>query len=337
MAKDTWPSVYARTGDRMDIALMPQPGTSPAFLVATPASAPGRVTSGLIAGIADFCSQFVRDQACYEFEWRGIGLSSRPATPITVDDLVQDLAAVAEAIGEPFHLVAFGSAYVPAVAFAATREAPVLSLLIEDPRVPDSPWWRPDLPRKAYDDFLATMLRTAYDFPPHVVAPELVALLRHDVPQAVLDQWYAAIASFDLDSALRQLAMPVLIHARAERAAEAAAIAGRLARSRTVIGRGHPYNGRRGAALRSAFDGFWNEVSSDAPAAQPVHDQREPLTTREAEVLRLVAAGMTNRAIANELHLSVPTVATHLRHILEKTGAANRAEAATVAVRQGLA
>ena len=61
------------------------------------------------------------------------------------------------------------------------------------------------------------------------------------------------------------------------------------------------------------------------------------LTAREIEVLRLVAAGHTNREIAAELVLSERTVAHHLDRILGKLGASTRTAAATIALRQGLA
>jgi predicted ATPase/DNA-binding CsgD family transcriptional regulator len=61
------------------------------------------------------------------------------------------------------------------------------------------------------------------------------------------------------------------------------------------------------------------------------------LSAREVEVLRLVAAGKTNREIAEMLFLSIPTVNNHVAHILTKTETANRAEAAAFALRYGLA
>jgi DNA-binding NarL/FixJ family response regulator len=57
---------------------------------------------------------------------------------------------------------------------------------------------------------------------------------------------------------------------------------------------------------------------------------------REIEVLRLVAAGKSNRQIADELVISVNTVDRHVSHILSKIGAANRAEAAAYAAKQRL-
>ncbi len=53
----------------------------------------------------------------------------------------------------------------------------------------------------------------------------------------------------------------------------------------------------------------------------------EPLTSRELEVLRLLAAGSSNQAIARELVVTLDTVKKHVGHVLGKLGAANRSEA----------
>jgi len=57
------------------------------------------------------------------------------------------------------------------------------------------------------------------------------------------------------------------------------------------------------------------------------------LTRRELEVLRLIAAGRTNREIAARLFVGQKTVATHVGNILAKLGAANRVEAVAIAGR----
>jgi DNA-binding CsgD family transcriptional regulator len=80
---------------------------------------------------------------------------------------------------------------------------------------------------------------------------------------------------------------------------------------------------------------------ADALAARLAASQDRPaypagLSAREVEVLRLLAAGRTNRAIAEMLFLSVATVNNHVAHILTKTESANRAEAAAFAQRHGL-
>jgi DNA-binding NarL/FixJ family response regulator len=60
------------------------------------------------------------------------------------------------------------------------------------------------------------------------------------------------------------------------------------------------------------------------------------LTRREVEVLRLIAAGRSNRQIADELFLSERTVARHVSNILGKLGLANRASATAFAFEHGL-
>ena len=62
----------------------------------------------------------------------------------------------------------------------------------------------------------------------------------------------------------------------------------------------------------------------------------EPLSDRELEVLRLLAAGKPNRQIAEELVVALNTVKKHVTHILDKLGAANRTEATARARELGL-
>jgi DNA-binding NarL/FixJ family response regulator len=52
------------------------------------------------------------------------------------------------------------------------------------------------------------------------------------------------------------------------------------------------------------------------------------LSARELEVVRLVADGLANKAIATRLHLSVRTVESHVRHVLAKAGLSNRTQLA---------
>jgi DNA-binding NarL/FixJ family response regulator len=62
-----------------------------------------------------------------------------------------------------------------------------------------------------------------------------------------------------------------------------------------------------------------------------------PLTKREADVLREMANGLTNKDIAKTLHISYETVKEHVQHILGKIGLTDRTQAAVWAVRKGLA
>ena len=76
-----------------------------------------------------------------------------------------------------------------------------------------------------------------------------------------------------------------------------------------------------------------------ALGAPPVRATALPdeLSEREAQVLGLIARGLSNREIGVQLHISEHTAANHVRSILRKTGCANRTEAAAYAIGRGLA
>ena len=74
-----------------------------------------------------------------------------------------------------------------------------------------------------------------------------------------------------------------------------------------------------------------------ARAGTPAREYPAGLTRREVEVLRLVAAGLTDAQVAERLYLSPRTVTTHLTSIYNKLGVSSRLAAARFAIEHGLA
>jgi DNA-binding NarL/FixJ family response regulator len=80
--------------------------------------------------------------------------------------------------------------------------------------------------------------------------------------------------------------------------------------------------------------GIWAEALDQLGAEDEEHAVM--LTPREREVLALLAAGASNKAIAHALDLSVHTVKFHVASLIEKLGAGSRLEAVAIAIRTGL-
>jgi ATP/maltotriose-dependent transcriptional regulator MalT len=91
---------------------------------------------------------------------------------------------------------------------------------------------------------------------------------------------------------------------------------------------------RECGAARASFERLGATQDAQALAVSP--DVPCGLTARELEVVRLIAAGMSNRAIANELSLSEKTVARHVSNIFTKTGATSRSAVTSFAFSNGL-
>ena len=78
-------------------------------------------------------------------------------------------------------------------------------------------------------------------------------------------------------------------------------------------------------------------IAQQARNSGPLNESRPALSEREIEILKLIAQGLKNKAIAEELQISENTVKYHLKHILQKLNLKNRAEAAAYSVQSGLA
>lgn len=79
----------------------------------------------------------------------------------------------------------------------------------------------------------------------------------------------------------------------------------------------------REAALRLALD-----EATPVEASESVRGGASPLAKREVEVARLVAEGMSNKQIGVRLFIAEATVASHIKHIMDKLGYSSRSQIA---------
>jgi DNA-binding NarL/FixJ family response regulator len=106
-----------------------------------------------------------------------------------------------------------------------------------------------------------------------------------------------------------------------------------IQRALVQVAEGHP-------AIDPAVQQHLLDAISTAPTtgrAGPSPGLPDGLTPREAEVLTLIARGLSNGEIATELVVNETTVKSHINHLFAKTGVRDRAQAVTYAYRHGLA
>ena len=106
-----------------------------------------------------------------------------------------------------------------------------------------------------------------------------------------------------------------------------------IQRALLQVAEGHP-------AIDPAVQQHLLDAISTAPTAGRAGlspDLPDGLTPREAEVLTLIARGLSNGEIATELVVNETTVKSHINHLFAKTGVRDRAQAVTYAYRHGLA
>jgi DNA-binding CsgD family transcriptional regulator len=138
----------------------------------------------------------------------------------------------------------------------------------------------------------------------------------HPLGETLLHAAEAALACGERDGA-------------AERLQRAAPLAARL--GARPLGEQIAILARRARIRLDGGDGAGAAVAGDGGAGADAGGLGLGLTERELEVLRLVAAGRSNREIAGELFISPKTASVHVSNILGKLGVASRGEAAAKA------
>lgn len=88
-------------------------------------------------------------------------------------------------------------------------------------------------------------------------------------------------------------------------------------------------------AIRTIHGGarYIDSVAAQCLAERTAHPT---LTPRELEVLQLIVKGFSNKEIANHLNVAEVTIKLHVTHLLEKMGASDRTQAATLAIQRGI-
>lgn len=282
-------------------------------------------------------------------DFPGAGLSGNARGELSLDYLSYALEAVLDAAGQSrVALCAMGAAGLIACHFAARRPQRVTRVVFIASG--DSPANRHLLRLRSSTPDIESELRgsllVGLNDRRNVVA--LTRVARAALTPGALAAWEAILERANPEAAASAVTMPALyLHAADDQLVPLSAAKAFVrhlpdAALRIVPGRSGMDVWRNRAAVEEIVR-FVHTAgpSGDPPRPARLRANRSPhpagLSDREAEVIRLLAVGRTNRQIADELFISLNTVSHHLRNIFAKTGASNRTEAAAFAFETGLA
>ncbi|HSC91572.1 MAG TPA: alpha/beta fold hydrolase [Gaiellaceae bacterium] len=294
--------------------------------------------------VRSFYEELAQTHRVVRYDRVGVGLSDRGLTePPTLESEARAIDAVlAECGDEPAVLFACSCAGLASVLYATRSPERVRKLVFFGAYAARDDI--PDATRRSLVDFVRTNWALASQmlaglFVPHGTGDDIDWLSRHKRRAADADV-AAAFLELDLTSDQRALLPEVstpslVLHRRGDRTVpirHGRELASLLPNARFVPlgGDSHlPWMDDQ-RDLRRALAGFLGDV---VPAPG---NGDSPLTSRETEVLRLVASGLSNREIASSLVLSEHTVHRHVANILRKLTQSSRAAAAAHATRAGL-
>jgi pimeloyl-ACP methyl ester carboxylesterase len=286
--------------------------------------------------------RLARRRMLVRYDHRGSGLSDRNVRSFRLEEFAADLAAVVDALGlRRFSLLCPYSGGLTAIAYTAANPERVSNLVFwcgyaRPDDYQHTPGARAEkaLSGKDWHIYSETVSRLVVGWSRGELAQVVAAYIREAVDESVLPDIFHGFRT-DAGHLLDRINCPALVMHRKDYrfpGVEAARyLASRLSHSRLML-----FDGDIGVPFPDQMEDIAQAIDSFlAESDQP--ELSTGLTAREAEVLRLVALGRSNRQIAEELTISVNTADRHVSNILTKIGASNRAEAASFAVRNRLA
>ena len=302
--------------------------------------------------------RLAQNRTLVRYDNRGTGLSQREVSDFSLEAQISDLEAVVESLSlERFHLFAAADAGPVALSYAARFPDQVEGLILwcawpnsaEVSLSPRIQAWR-SLLDSDWQLMTDTCAHLALGWSGGEAGRLSAAQLRQSVSQEGMRAAFEFHDSFDASSRLTKVRAPTLVIHRTQiewlPPAIGLNLAAEIANSEFVSLEGEylaPYMGNQEQAA-AVIERFLSAKppsgarAASAPA-QPASASLPPpndLTEREAQVLVLVARGLTNREFAEQLVLSHRTVEHHLSNLYAKIGARHKAEATAFALTHNL-
>lgn len=280
------------------------------------------------------------------YDGRGTGSSDRRAGDLGLEAHIRDLEAVIEAVGaDRVNLLGYYHAVATAVAYAATNPQRVDRMLLfggaarmRDAMSPAQTQALLSLVEQDWDLFADAAATAWLGWGSGENAGRVAEAFRTATTPAVARDWFAEAARLDVSDLLDRVVAPTLVLHR-QAASQIPVEVSRSLADGVRDGRLVELEGStptlfvEGGARDLAMVSRWfltGEVHRGAPAPG-----LSALTTREQDVLRLIATGRTNASVARDLGITEHTVERHAANLYRKLGVRSRAEATAWAIRNG--
>jgi pimeloyl-ACP methyl ester carboxylesterase/DNA-binding CsgD family transcriptional regulator len=336
---------YATTSDGARIASFAI-GEGPALLIAATPPWSHVQQELLIPRVGAWLRELAEQATVVRYDSRGTGLSDRDRLDFSIEAQVRDLEAVADHYGlERFAIWGSIAGGAPGIVYAARHPERVSHLMLWGAWTSGaSVLRRPETTalvevlRQNWQMFTDMFAQVAFGWPDSDTAAGYAQLMRDSVSQEGMLRILEDLAKTDVTQDARQVRTPTLVLTRRgatiSGVEDARALAALIPSARLSIidGSSHAPFLENPELVTAAIRGFM----ASKPEERAVRPPAAPLTERETQVLRLLAAGRTGKEIAAELTVSLPTVQRHIANIYGKIGARGRVEAASYAFEHGL-
>jgi DNA-binding CsgD family transcriptional regulator/pimeloyl-ACP methyl ester carboxylesterase len=322
-------------------------GTGPALVMVFPYHVNHLTLNWQVPLHREAFEYFANEFTVINLDFRGAGESAQPGSRVSLDAFGRDLEAVLRAVGvEKACFCAMGPAALVACHYAAG--APERVSAIAFIQGGESRANAEMLKLRSFDAGIEARLRGVLlgGTADPMNANALAAVAKHALGSEPLMRWGQVLAETRLEDLAQNVRAPCLcLHAAGDDLIPLTACQALVARLpnatlRLVAAPTGMQMWRETEALEALMTFF---ASHCGERVRPLRRHRRShrrypaaLTRREAEVLKLIAAGKTNRQVAAELDITANTVSHHLRSIFAKTSSANRTEAAAFAHSHGL-
>jgi pimeloyl-ACP methyl ester carboxylesterase/DNA-binding CsgD family transcriptional regulator len=336
---------YARTRDGVSIAFW-EMGSGPPLVHGWP-SFSHIAEECRLPGVRRWYERLARNHRLVRYDPRGLGLSERE-TPVSFEAWVADLEAVVDHLGlARFDLFGIQHDALVAAAYASRHPERVSHLVLWQAYTRAADW--ASAPRirairamvdQDWPTYTEAMANVVYGWKDMEGARHFAGLARASLTPRALLAAMQELNTWDVSNVWPAITSPTLVMQRTDAPPVSVECAKEVSSSipsaRLVLLPGDatmPFQGDAGTVANTIEDFLAGDAS--IPVDPRRHDAH--LSDREVEVLRLVAAGRTNKEIAEMLVISVNTVYRHVHNIFGKIEAANRAEATAYVYRSGLA